>query len=227
MEDNTLLTEAFENLSNFEFYKFRKTFGEVFLIIAILTAIGSILETYYKFATNSIIEIFTFIYFLFLLTIYLLLLFLIKSLKKTRIINGVLVKSKTTFGIITMLFGLFFSLQFIPGLLSVTILIIFPILNSHGLIELIATYMRIISLITLYYIETKIFFPNEHNKSMFRFLFITILFALSNSIILILLNIPNSPLYWIYSNFPSEILLLIYGIYEMIRFPIKRRDLYE
>lgn len=247
MDNSTVLKESIENLTYFEYYKFKKSFGLAFLIIGLLDSIAYILisfsflthfsepSSYNPFFNPFLIFILVFFILQFIICGYLII--IITSSKKTQIKNGVLTKAKTTIGILFIILGIIFA-QFISDLAIEYIFnSVNPYLIFSGYDWLIEGFMRYFILIGLYFIETKLFFPHESNKSIVIISLILFLILIIDSLIwyVFLLLYPGwNPIafadYYPYFLFISLILGIIfslYGLFEMRSLPTIKRVFHE
>ena len=224
MNNQQVLRELNENY--FDYYKFKRSFGLAFLLIGLTYLLFYTLVLATSFV-NNLIEIMTsfltiFWYFLFIV-ISLYLAIIIKSLTKAQRENGELTKSKVTFGILLVILIVFFA----NILMDPTILYIFyqlkpnVILSDYDfkLYSIIEESLRYFILFALYFIETKLFFPDENNNSMKTISFVLFLIFVIGLVIwcFILLFEPYSnfnPIYLLFS-FLLGILFSLYGLFEM------------
>lgn len=239
MDNSQVLKESIENLYHFEYYKFRKSFGLAFLVIGILHAIIYIFDYYNNYISrenNTYYNVLVLINLILILIICLFLGYIVKTLKKTRIENGKLIKSKTLIGILIIVFGILFFGTIADFLTFYILSSIDPHLLFLGYDIIVDVNANIFILIGLYYVETKLFFPNEHSASLKFFSIITMLFFIISSGILLLV-IPNPNFISLFFNssfqyelliaFISAILLILYGLFEKRSLSRFKRDLHE
>lgn len=247
MDESQVLSESIENLFYFEYYKFKRSFGFAYLIIGSLVAIVDILFFYNYTVQNDTNAdripslLVGYLSLITLLAICLFLVFVVRSVNKTQIINGVLVKSRTLIGILIIIIGIFFSNTIVIVILIFIFNIISPQLLNYNYDIIIQAYASILILLGVYYAETKLFFPNERNRSckIFSLIMVVLYFACSIVwFIFFFLPFSNTGGYSItyLNNFypflyiiiiSNNILLGLYGFYEMRNLPRIRRDLVE
>ena len=250
MDNQLLLRESVENLFYFEYYKFKHSFGFAYLIIGILNIIINLLD-FYSFSQNNSIVYFgfpTFLWFgvlsvIIYFAITLFLVFIVRSINKTQIINGILVKSlkRTLLGISIIIIGLYFSNAIVILFFIYIFSFINPQILNYNYDLIIEVFVETFILFGIYYAETILFFRNEHNNSFNIFSLFLILFYFISSIFwFIFLFLPNpypngfsmTYLNYFYTFlyfeiFIYNILIALFGFYEMMSLPDTRRDFLE
>lgn len=236
MAESMVLKESLENLFYFEYYEFKQGFGLAFLILGLTFIIWDVYKIIYNQFQNNIGRLIEYLFASMFLTACLLLIIIIgsvnKSLHKTQIINGVLVKFKTFTGFLIIILGFI-------------IFIFFPLITLQINFSTIAIFIMIVQdfiLIGIYYAETKLFFPDEPKKSFKIFLLVPLSYFVSSIFFSYLFQFfnpgltyidntnPNYPFFQFLSMIPSiinGILLVLFGIYERRTLPENRRDLHE
>lgn len=217
MNESHTIQESMKNLYAFEYYSFKKTFSNAFIMIGVgffLIILGVYLN---EAINNSLLGYFGFyIELLILFGIFLYLGRKITLLRKSSYENGILFKLKTPLGWFLALFGIFF-LVLEELLLPATRVSIF-----------LASYFDVYALLSVYYLNKRIFFPKENNKALKRLTIGVLFFLIIHYISLLIISsfIPHffgpyqlgntiyivSPLYWRINNLVTVILLVGVGL---------------
>ena len=180
MNESHTIQESMKNLYTFEYFSFKKTFSNAFIMLGIGYFLITLL-VYLSF--NAKVSIFAnsfiFIELLIYLVIFLYLGLKITSLRKSSYENGSLFKLKTPLGWLLALIGVFFML--IEDI----------ILQATLITSFIAGYLYVYVLLIIYYLNKRLFFPKENSKALKNYMIGVLLFLIIHFFFWVIVSIFN------------------------------------